>query len=633
MTNFAFYLGDDEAVRDGLRRAAASTWGPVREASSDSFHLFIPSADYDGSFCESRGALGVISGYVRADDAECRPGEGEAFESAHNRRFISQAVEEEGWPLADGWTGSFSAVAYSKASRAVFLCNDVLGHAPVYFSTQGQGLLGGTSLIALSRCARREVDAVGVAQRLTPPYCNYGRRTLLKRVFRLLPGERLKCSGDGRGFSSMFDNTLCGGVTDGEVGAVARTVWDCLRRETVLAVGHRERVGVAMSGGWDSRLILGAVTDKGGGVECYTYGSEEHYETSVARRCAGAIGARHRCFPIEDKYFPPRSSLEQLVRETEAANYMEWYGLIEAVGGSGEGKGVLLLGDLCEGIDGRYIRELASRGARRKSFVNSLLGRPERIAASDEAAFTRWKGRMTREITENIARVARHLSPELADMCDENTLAREVAEDLELSFRRVEENMPAFAPMYDELFQWFHRIRFLLGAQIPFLSSTFHPVSPGMSLRFLRLISTVHPGLRIRRRLMDAIARLPEFDALASIPSSQIPWLSARSPSLLRELLWGGRSGLDQVLIRAVMRSRNVWRRQRVLRSLDYIREYRREYVVPTVQGWFSERWVKGDAYVGLAKARGNLSAWPLIGVDISAPANVSIILDLCETG
>lgn len=633
MTNFAFYLGDDQAVRDGLRRAAASTWGPVREVSSDSFHLFIPAADYGGSFCESRDALGVVSGYVRSDDVECLPGDGEAFEAAHGRRFISEIVEDEGWPLADEWTGSFSAVAYSKASREVFLCNDVVGYVPVYFSTQGRGLLGGTSLIALSRCARREVDAVGVAQRLTPPYCNYGRRTLLKRVFRLLPGERLKCSGDGQGFSSLFDNTLCGGVIDGEVGAVARTVWDCLRRETVLAVGHRERVGVAMSGGWDSRLILGAVADKGGGIDCYTYGSEEHYESSVARRCACAIGARHQCFPIEDKYFPPRRSLEQLVRETEAANYMEWYSLIEAVGGHGGGKGVLLLGDLCESIDGRYIQELASRQARRRSFVSSLLGSPERIAASDTAAFTRWKERRAREITENIARVARHLSPDLAQMCSENTLARAVAEDLELSFRRVEENMPAFAPMYDELFLWFHRVRFLLGAQIPLLASRFRAVSPGMSLKFLRLISTVHPRLRIRRRLMDAIARLPEFDALASIPSSQIPWLSARAPALLRELLWGGRSGLDQVLIRAVMRSRNVWRRQRVLSSLDYVREYQREYVVPTVRGWFSGKWVKGDAYVDLAKARAGLSGWPLIGVDISAPANVSIILDLCEIG
>jgi len=631
VTKFSFYLGDDQDVVERLRRATASIWGEVKEVSAGSFWLFIPSGDYERSFGESCQAVGAVAGYVRHNNLEHIASGGESFDTHHNRRFIAEIVKDGRWPLGSQWTGSFAAVAHSRGSREVILCNDPIGNAPVYFSRCGEGILGGTSLIVLSHCIRCEVDAVGILQRITTPYCNYGRRTLLKQMSRLLPGEWLKLSNKDSGFNSIFDNSLCNGLVNADVETVARTVWDCLQREIVLATGVNDRIGVAMSGGWDSRLILGGIAHRGSAIDCYTYGSEDLYESSVAKRCASAVGARHQCFSLENKYFPSRNNLENLVRETETANYMEWYPILDAVAGNGEGKPILLLGDLCESIDGRYMENLSSRAARKRSFANSFLRRPDQIAVATVANFDQWKEKKRKQIIEDVIKNTDNLSPTLASMCTENLIAQEVANDLELSFMRVRQNMPAFEPMFDELFLWFHRIRFLLGSQIPFLASAFRPLSPAMSVRFLRLISTVHPRLRMRRRLMDAMTRLPEFDILAGIPSAQIPWLSARSPTLLRELLWGVRSGLDQVMIKSVMKSKNIRRRQRVLRSINYINEYRRDNVVPTVQEWFSGKWVKSDSYIQVAGNRANLSAWPLIGVDISAPANVSIILDLCQ--
>jgi hypothetical protein len=184
--------------------------------------------------------------------------------------------------------------------------------------------------------------------------------------------------------------------------------------------------------------------------------------------------------------------------------------------------------------------------------------------------------------------------------------------------------------MFEELFFWFHRARYLIAGQALFLSARFRPLCPAVSMRFMRLISRVHPKLRIRRRLMNAIARLPEFDLLASIPSAQIPWLSARTPSLLREVVWGGRSAMDQVLMRRALRSKNPKMRQRVLPTLDYMREYQRDDTAPNVKSWFSGRWLNGDKYVDIVKRRAALTAWPLMNLDVAAPANVSILLDLC---
>lgn len=632
MSRFLFYDGEDLSVVDRLRRTSASLWGPVREVSRDSFWIFVPKADCEQSFCESADVLGAVSGYVRREDPEASAGGAAHCDADHNRRFLQEIVREQGWPLGDRWTGSFAAVAYSRRRREVVLCNDPIGYFPVYFSASATATLGGTSLIALSRCLRCGIDPVGVLERITPPYCHYGRRTLLKPVSRLLPGEWMKISRLDLRSTSRFDNSLCQGVLDGDVHGVARTVWNCLRREILLVADSGERLGLAMSGGWDSRLVLRAVAEKGEAIHCYTYGDPDLYESYVARRCADAIGARHSCFPLTDRYFPARPDLEALVRQSESANYMEWYGLLTEVKAGPENKQLLLLGDLCEGIDGRYIEEFASRKARKRAFVEGLLGRAERIADGTETAFEQWKEDKKHGLLEGIQSHVDRLAPALAERCREEVVGREVGADLELSFARVRDNLPAFAPMFDELFAWFHRVRFLLASQIPLLSCGFRPVSAGMSVRFLRLISQVHPRLRLRRRLMDAIARLPEFDALAPIPSAQIPWLSGRAPAPLRELLWGMRSALDQLLTRAVLRTKNAEKRQRVLRSLDYVKEYRRLDVDGKVNDWFSGRWLRPEGYLRVLRDRANLVAWPLINVDIVAPANVSILLDLCQT-
>jgi hypothetical protein len=190
--------------------------------------------------------------------------------------------------------------------------------------------------------------------------------------------------------------------------------------------------------------------------------------------------------------------------------------------------------------------------------------------------------------------------------------------------------MPAFSPMFDELFDWLHRVRFVQASQNLLLSTAFRPVSPTMSMRALRLVSKVHPKLRLRRRLMDATARLPEFDALARIPSAQIPWVGARFPSGVREIIWGFRSKVDQLLIKRVLRLKSPSKRQRLLKSADLISEYRREGTLHSVESWFSGRWVRPEPYFGLVKGRGELSLWPLINLDICIPANVSVLLDMC---
>lgn len=608
---------------------SAAIWGECRTHALGRFRLIIRAGDEPRHLSRYPGGIGSISGYVRSEGISRAPEPGSPIEAAHNAAFFSEISRDEGWPLDDSWTGSFAAVAHATASGETLLCNDPIGFWPLYFGSSGGGLLGGTSLILLARCLATEVDLTGLLQRLTPPYCNYGKRTLLRGVERLLPGELVSWRGGKGPVRRVFDNSLSSSPVIESPRTIARSVFDRLRDEVRLSTNGETEVCVALSGGWDSRLLLPGISPEAR-IHAYTYGSSDLYESRIAARCAKAVGGTHECFPIEDRYFPPRARLEELVGATEAANYMEWNGMLQR-GRSGADRRTLLLGDLCEGIDGRYMEELSSRTARRRSFAKGLLGMKEDVPESSPGTFLRWQRNTADQVLAATMRTAEGLPPSLRDLVRNETLHGELAEDLAASFARVESNQPKFRPVYDELFAWFHRIRFLLGSQIPLLDSGYRAISPGMAMGFVRRISAVHPAVRTRRRLMDAIAALPEFDRLVRIPSAQIPWVNARAPALLRELLWGARSGIDQLLIRRRMRQKDAERRQRVLPSLDYVREYRRPGTAEKVSEWFSGRWCSPAPYVLKVERRASLSSWPLINVDVVAPANVSLTLDLCR--
>ena len=155
MAKFCFYNGDDVNVVNRLRLAAVFCWGEVEEAVLDSFRLFIAAEDHRLFHCRTATVIGAISGYAQTDI-------GLNYQSC-TAEFFSEFSDNK-WPLGNEWTGSFAAAAYSSAKEEITLCNDVIGHFPLYYAHVGKGFIGGTSLIALA--------AASAPKRTRSAYCS-----------------------------------------------------------------------------------------------------------------------------------------------------------------------------------------------------------------------------------------------------------------------------------------------------------------------------------------------------------------------------------------------------------------------------------------------------------------------------
>lgn len=145
----------------------------------------------------------------------------------------------------------------------------------------------------------------------------------------------------------------------------------------------------------------------------------------------------------------------------------------------------------------------------------------------------------------------------------------------------------------------------------------------------LRYATRIHPKLKLRRKLLNKIIALPEFNELRKIPTPTIPLATTGAPLFLQEAVWACRHSLDHMLIYLMRRTGIVRKNERLLRTFNLTKEYRKDYVIPNVKEWFSGEWIDPRHYINIIRKRSDLSYRPITNHDIAIPANISIMLDL----
>src|SRR5690606_25957827 len=134
--------------------------------------------------------------------------------------------------------------------------------------------------------------------------------------------------------------------------------WRDLQKEIKFLLQEHTEVGVALSGGIDSRIILGGVSENKR-ISCYTYGASDYYETKVAKKVAEICKAKFYNFHQENVYFPNKNVLKEYVLKTEAVQITSWLQILENV--TNKNSFPLLLGELTEGLPARNIKKFSSR--------------------------------------------------------------------------------------------------------------------------------------------------------------------------------------------------------------------------------------------------------------------------------
>jgi asparagine synthase (glutamine-hydrolysing) len=218
--------------------------------------------------------------------------------------------------------GPCSGVAVDPSSREVVLFSDILGIERIYvcqrqgrwyFASEAKALLQ-----VVPEC--RAFDEKGLLQFLRFG-CTLDGRTIFRDVallpaattWRFIEGKR---QGQDRYFApASWESQTPLDRRDFEI-----QLREALGRAVTKCIGQGETVGISLTGGLDTRMIMASLPSDITPPLCYTFaGMSEHtVDAELASRVARACGFTHRVLRLEDRFFDDFGEhLDQSIRVTD----------------------------------------------------------------------------------------------------------------------------------------------------------------------------------------------------------------------------------------------------------------------------------------------------------------------------
>jgi len=549
-----------------------------------------------------------------------------------SQKFSAATHVFDNWPVADHITGSFCSLILDKVSSEIVITSDLCNIYPLYYLIINNELYISNSIILLGRYSKATIDKTGVLQRaIGPNFNNIGSRTILQNCKRLLPGEWMKFNSEGKIDSRRYDNSLYSKLGDTSSDAKnLKRYWEQYKTEVSLCTQNFKELNIALSGGIDSRVTLGAIPENVK-ISAKTFGDSENYESKIAARLAKIKGAEHSCHYFPEQYFPKKSILENYCRQTEAVKLNSWLEILEKK--NTEKKTPILLGELCEGLPARNIKKFNSTKFRNQNFFKYYINKADfTFTSSSTKEFENWKeSKLNHLISWHDANWFKKLGFE--NKKDE-IIKSSIQDSNEIFDRIAAHNLP-YVELYDELFSWYTFTRMELSRQVNICNEDYYAFSPGMSIQMLRMTSNIHPNDRLYYRFANKLfQQIPELRKFNRVPTSQIPGIPQNWSNFLKIPVWGIRSKVDDFLVRRLMKSKDKSKRYRLLKSINWVDIYQQKDMLFNISSYYLYNHLTKayfETFYNLAEKRQNLSAWPFANMDIMSGACLNTEIDLIK--
>ncbi len=583
-------------------------------------------------------------GYIILNDPSCLLENPEilSLTNGYLRDFKIEGIQEQkisaathvadNWPVEDHITGSFSSLIINKIGREIVVCTDLANIYPIYYLRKDDVFFISNSIILMGRYSNAEFDQTGIFQRAVGPDFAYkGSRTIIKNCKSLLPGEWIKFNHNGEKLDRKFDNSLYQNIGPIQIKeGMVQEYWDHYKKEVELCTTGFSEVNIALSGGIDSRVALGAIPEIKT-IKAHTFGEKDNYETKIAAKLAKIKTAIHHAYYKPEVYFPNQVLLVDYTRDTESIKLNSWLEILEAVQISK--KQPLLLGELCEGLPARNIKKFSSAKYRKENFYKYYIQHKNfDFTPANPANFEKWKNEKQKA----------SLSWQI-DFWFEKTglseyrkqITRESLTDLEELFSRIEDHNLPYAELYDELFSWYTFTRMELSKQVNICNEKFYAFSPGMSLQMLKKTSNIHPNLRLYYRFANKLLEeVPELRKFRKVPTSQIPIVPQNFPNILKIPIWGIRSRIDDFLVKRMMEKKDIKKRYRLFKSINWAKVYQQPNMLENVKSYYKQNNLgEGyfETYLNAVEKRKELINWPFANMDIMSGAALNTEINLIK--
>ncbi len=293
-----FLYSSSPRAEGELRRLLETFLAPVSETILESHgpwgSLAVAACTHDVSpLVADGGAVTVLLGWPvlhAATGFAAAPVLDEPRRAAVHRRL----ADDGAIPAAHTLDGPFAMLSIQVESRRATATTDRMGFIPLFFSVptdEPRAVVIGSHVdaVAIAAGRQRDIDLVSATDFVVHSSITFPR-TLYDEVEQLAPATaRAWASGAGIGSGERYWEPLERSPVR-YLGRAARALRTAFREAVRFGCEGRDHVGLLLSGGEDSRAVLGAIP-QGVDIDAFIYGDWENREYRIASRVAGVYGA------------------------------------------------------------------------------------------------------------------------------------------------------------------------------------------------------------------------------------------------------------------------------------------------------------------------------------------------------
>jgi asparagine synthase (glutamine-hydrolysing) len=267
----------------------------VHVASHPQFHEEQPATTGDGSLVWVYGepyGFETVGGYDPRSDP-----------STPDAEYCADLYDEHGIDFVSGLNGEFAGVVFDRRRRRTHLFTSRMGARPLFYTHADGALLFSSS-----------VQSIGLHPDVTPTFDReslaeffgvqkpFGTATVLTDVWQVRPASVYTVGADGsvRGRRTYWRPEYR--PVERSSAELARTTVETVRRVFEERVREDLDYGVLLSGGSDSRLVLGSMTERGRTPTAFHLTSWENRERRAAERVASVSDVEFRALERDEDY-------------------------------------------------------------------------------------------------------------------------------------------------------------------------------------------------------------------------------------------------------------------------------------------------------------------------------------------
>jgi len=226
--------------------------------------------------------------------------------SAAGGEWLVALYEELGGNFFESLNGLFSGLLVDQRQRKIFLFNDRFGMERIYWHETADAFYFASEAKALLRVLPelREFDPAGIAQWLGCGATLDGRT--LFRGIQILPGGSLWKFADGRCAREKYFSPAAWEAQPVLAAADYEAKFsDTFKKILPPYFAAESKVGIALTGGLDTRMIMACRPQNSHGQTCYTFAGqagETTLDDKIAARVAAACGLEHQLLRLRPDF-------------------------------------------------------------------------------------------------------------------------------------------------------------------------------------------------------------------------------------------------------------------------------------------------------------------------------------------